>query len=416
MMNENDTNYDFFYVARQPILDRRGITYGYELLFRTGMYQTFAEIKNQDFATMSVATCGFSKSQETINQLKRFFINFTEHLILEGLPRALPPTVTVIEVLEDTTPSSNVVAEIIRLKQEGYLIAIDDFTDNHDSHDLIDIADIIKVDVLGKSEQELRAIFSVIKNKKALKLAEKVETSKVYNFLREMGFDLFQGYFFAKPENLTGKNIKTTFSTKLRILAVLDDVTNDSDKIVDLINSDPSITYRLLRLLNSAAFGFSMKISSVRHGVILLGVARIRYWLRMVVLSDMLSPLKPGELLVLALSRGKILEELAIDGHIPDFKPETLFLFGMLSLLDIILDVSFSVIFDELPLLESFQEGYTNPNAPLAIYIRLLVSLEQADSSKFLDICKTLGLKPNVVAEALVRANSWTDSITNAII
>jgi c-di-GMP phosphodiesterase len=185
---------------------------------------------------------------------------------------------------------------------------------------------------------------------------------------------------------------------------------------VDLINSDPRFTYRLLRLLNSAAFGFSMKISSVRHGFILLGITRIRYWLRMVVLSDMLSPLKPGELLVMALSRGKLLEELAIDGHIPDIKPETLFLFGMLSLLDVILDVSFSVIFDELPLLESFQERYTNPNAPLAIYIRLLVSLEQADSLKFIDICKMLGLKSNIVEEALVRTNSWTDSITNAII
>lgn len=416
MKNKDGKSYDFFYVARQPILDRRGNTYGYELLFRTEAHKTTAEFNNADFATMSVATCGFIIAQESVDQSKRIFINFTENLILGGFPRALPPSVTVVEVLEDTAPSSEVMDEIITLKQDGYLIALDDFVGDLDSSQFLDIADIIKVDVYGKTTEEIEAIFATIKDKKALKLAEKVESGKEYNFLRDMGFDLFQGYFFARPENLTGKKIKATFTTKLRVLAALDDPTFDTDRIVDLINSDPSITYRLLRLLNSAAFGFSMKIASVRHSVILLGNTRMRYWLRMVVLSDLLAEHKPGELLVLALNRGKILEELALDCYIQELKPETFFLFGMLSLLDVILDIPFSTIFEKLPLLDSFRAGYSDPNSPLAIYIRLLNALERADRKEIIDICQILGIEASSVSEAAARANAWTDSIASVIL
>jgi EAL and modified HD-GYP domain-containing signal transduction protein len=416
MKYEDGKNYDFFYVARQPILDRRGNTYGYELLFRAEEHESSAEFDNADFATMSVATCGFIISQESVDQSKRIFVNFTEHLIRGGFPRALPPTVTVVEILEDTSPSAEVLDEIIKLKQDGYLIALDDFVGDSNSSKFLDIADIIKVDVLGKTKEEIAAIFATLKDKKAFKLAEKVESGKDYNFLRDMGFDLFQGYFFARPENLTGKKIKATFSTKLRVLAALDDPTFDIDRIVDLINSDPSITYRLLRLLNSSAFGFSMKIASVRHSVILLGNTRMRYWLRMVVLSDLLADHKPGELLIMALNRGKILEELAIDCYIKDWKPETFFLFGMLSLLDVILDIPFSIIFTKLPLLDSFQEGYSDQSAPLAIYIRLLETLERADTQEMTDICHALGIKTSSVTQAAARANAWTDSIANVIL
>ena len=416
-MNEPEpVSYDLCYVARQPILDRRCNTYGYELLFRTSQFQSEAEFSNADMATMDVSTCGFIVSQKSIDQSKRLFINFTEKLILEGSPRALPSSVIVVEVLEDILPSRSILEELIKLKQDGYLIAIDDFVGSREVYDLLDIADIIKVDVYGKTAEEVEAIFSVIRDKKALKLAEKVETGKEFGFLRDLGFDLFQGYFFARPETLSGRKIKPASASKLRFLSVLDDPSLDTDQLVELINADPSITYLLLRLLNSAAFGFSMKIVSVRHAVILLGNTRVRYWLRMAVLSDLLVDRKPGQLLAMALNRGKMLEELAIDGQIPDIKPETLFLFGMLSLLDVILDVPFASIFQELPLPDIFQAGYTDPAAPLAVYLRLLEALEKDDCETVREICRARGIMPHRVTEAAIRASIWTDSVTDSLL
>ncbi|MGB3221305.1 MAG: HDOD domain-containing protein [Desulforhopalus sp.] len=416
MEKNHEQNFDYFYVARQPIFDCDGRTYGYELLFRKNAEGTFAEIDNADSATINVVTCGFIKSQENINQTKRIFINFTENMLLAGAPRALPPTIAVIEVLEDIVPSPDVVLELLKLKQEGYLIAVDDFEGNSLDDSFLDVADIIKIDVFGKTEDAILDIFNQIKHKKALKLAEKVEDRSSYNFLLKTGFDLFQGYFFARPENLTGKKVSSFQTSKIRVLSALNQPNIDTEKIVRLVNSDPSITYRLLRLLNSAAFGFSMKIESIQHAVVLLGNTRMCYWLRMVVLSDLNSSNNPGELFLLALNRGRLLEELVIDGHLPEFKPESMFLFGMLSLLDVMLDTPFPEIFNVLPLPQSFLSGYTDPKSPLALLLQLLTSLENDAGSEFTYLSNKLKIVPQKIIEASIRANAWTDSIAGEIL
>lgn len=411
----NTPHYNFFYVARQPIFDRERRTYGYELLFRGGSLDTEARVDDADLATINVATCGFIAAQENVDQTRRIFINFTENLILSGAPRALPPAVTVIELLEDIVPSSNVMTEVVKLKQEGYLVALDDYIGEHRHDALLDIVDIIKVDVLGKSESQVAAILDTMRQSKALKLAEKVEARKSYKLYRKMGFDLFQGYFFAKPENLTGKKLQSYLGTKFEMLAALNEPDPEIGKIVEVVARDPSITYRLLRLMNSAAFGFSMKIDSIQHAVMLLGSRRIRYWLRMVVLSDINAANNPSELLLLALSRGKLLEELAMESHILTIKPETAFLFGLLSLLDVMLDMPFAIIFEKLPLPESFQEGYLDQESLLGPYLQLLLALENDNQPQLVSICNGLNVPPARVIEASIRANAWTDSMGMAL-
>ena len=416
MKKEQNQYYDTYYVAKQPILDRKNRTYGYELLFRSSAGQSEATIVNADSASIEVMTSGFVGSQDGQDQSKRIFINFTETLLLEGAPRALPPAVTVIEILENINYSEEVYEELIKLKQEGYLVAVDDFSIDYQPSKFLDIADIIKVDVLRRSKDEITHLFNLIKNKKALKLAEKVDNQRGYSFMLEMGFDLFQGFFFARPENLVCKTIKSSQAAKIRILAALQSTDLELEEIVKLVTADPSITYRLLRLLNSAAFGFSMKIESIQHAVALLGATRMRYWLRMIVLSDISIRDKPFELFRLALNRGKILEELASEKMMADNKPETVFLFGMLSLLDVMLDMPFPLIFKNLPLTDSFQEGYTTSTAPLAIYLRLLQAFEHNDEEAISLTCLQTGISPRCVAEASARAHAWTELITSEII
>ncbi|MBU1567036.1 MAG: HDOD domain-containing protein [Proteobacteria bacterium] len=409
------TEYFYYYLAKQPIFDRRGNTYGYELLFRSEADKEKAVFDDGDFATMRMATSGFIKAQESTDQSKRIFVNFTERLILEGAPRALPPSVTVVEVLEDTLPIPAVMAEIIRLKQDGYFIAIDDYTGHTDQEELLDLADIIKVDVLTRSFSEIEEIFHTIKAKKALKVAEKVENRKTYNFLLQLGFDFFQGYFFAKPENLSGKTLHSFQTSRMRILTALNDPDLDTEKIIETVKVDPAITYRLLRLLNSAAFGFSMKIDSIRHAVTLLGNNRMRYWLRMIVLSDLVAPGKPQELLLLALSRGRFFEELALAGKCPTIPHEKMFLFGMLSLIDVMLDMPFVKILDKLPISDSLKEGYTNADSPIAGYIHLAKAIELGDIEEFARFCTLLNLPKNSVAEASLKAGEWLLQVASAL-
>ena len=308
--------FDPFFVARQPIFDNANKVWGYELLFRSAPGHETAQINDEDLATICVATCGFIKAQEDTDLNKKICINFTENLILQGVPRGLPPTVTVIEVLENIEPSPQIIEAIIKLKQEGYLFAIDDYVGDTNIQAFIELADIVKVDILGMDFDQIDRVYATIKDFKGLKVAEKVDHLEVLKHLKQLGFDLYQGYYFAKPENLKGRKLKSTSLSKLRILQQIEDPTVSTEKIIEMINTDPSITYRLLRLLNTAAFGFSMKINSVRHAVMLLGNRRLKYWLRMVVLSDLIAEKKTPELYVTALTRGRFLEEMAVGGQI----------------------------------------------------------------------------------------------------
>ena len=415
-MKARENDFAFYYLARQPILDGSGRTYGYELLFRSAAEQERAEIEDYDLATMNVAASGFWKNQESIDQSKRIFINFTEPLIASGAPLALPPRVTVIEVQGDVTTSATAVEQIARLQQEGYCIALDNYCGGREGATLLELADIVKVDVLGKSEAQLAAILAGVTNRNVCKLAYRVDSSSAYGAMKALGFELFQGYFFARPENLTGRTIKSFQATRPTLLAAIDDPDLDVDRLVNLVASDPGISYRLLRLLNSAAFGFVSRIESIRHSVTLLGLARIRHWLRMVLLSDLLSTEKPPELLIMALNRGKLLEKLGEYRQIRGYSPESLFLFGMFSLLDVMLDLDFLEILKKLPLPNDFKEGYTRPGGKMARYLKLLRALEEADVTELLQICLALQIKPQRFVEASVQANSWTDSIVSELL
>ncbi|MBT8341632.1 MAG: HDOD domain-containing protein [Desulfatitalea sp.] len=414
-INASDT-FDHFFFARQPIFDNSGKVWGYELLFRNGPDSKTAEIKSEDLATICVATSGFIKAQEDTDLNKKLCINFTENLILQGLPRGLPPTITVIEVLETIQPTPQIVEKIIGLKQEGYLFAIDDYRGGDSIREFIDLADIVKVDILGMTFSEIDQVINELADFRGLKIAEKVDNREVLDHLKALGFDLYQGYYFARPENLSGRKLKSTHLSKFRILQLVEDPTVSTDKAIEVINGDPSLTYRLLRLLNTAAFGFSMKITSVRHAVMLMGMRRMKYWLRMVVLSDLMPENKTPELYTLALGRGRFLEELAVGGQISKANAETLFLFGLLSLIEVMLDTPMQLILSELPLPGEVTAGYLEPSSTFAKYLQLAMSVESADISAISTLCQELNIDSRLVANASVHAVAWATDITQQVI
>lgn len=412
---QDKTLYEYCYVARQPIFDNQNNTYGYELLFRTGKNQKIADIEDQDYATLSVATSGFIKSQETLDQTKKIFINFTENLIMEQAPRGLPPAVTVVEILENIVPSKPLVQEIIALKEDGYTIAVDDYEGGFLQEEFLDLADIIKVDIFNKSFDEIRHVFGNIKEKNARKLAEKVENHEIFNFLKELGFDLYQGYYFAKPENLSTKKLQASQISKLRTMKVINDPDLSPGMLIDIIGVDPGITYRLLRYINSAAFGFSQTIDSVPHAVTLLGIKQLKFWIRMAVMSDLISDNQTPEIYIMALNRGRFLEELARDGVITGVNPDTMFLFGMLSLIDTMLEIPMDEILDQLPLSKEIVSGYVDENSRFNIFLQLIKAIEKMDTDRLEEICSDLDMEEKEIADASIRSTSWTNSMAKVI-
>lgn len=411
----SESIFDHFFVARQPIFLEHGKIWGYELLFRGGPEVNQANIVDADLATFIVSTCGFIRTQEDLDQSKKVCINFTERALFDGAPRGLPPTVTVIEVLENIQPSERLIEALIGYKQEGYLIAADDFEGNADIHEILELADIIKVDLLHKSIDDIRRICDVLGANKALKIAEKVDNREIIPVLKELGFTLYQGYFFAKPEILTGRTINSTQVSKLRILQVIEDPAADTAIIEKVVMSDPSITYRLLRFLNTAAFGFSRKIDTIRHAIVLLGLNRIKSWLRMVILSDLIGKKTP-ELYSMALVRGRLLEELFKEDQIRIKNAEIMFLFGMLSLIEPMLEMPLEVILEHLPLSEDLKAGYLQPDSLFNRYLQLLVALEYADTDRITHLSRTLGIDERKLAEASVRSIAWANQICSFIL
>ena len=404
-----------FFVARQPIFYQHGQIWGYELLFRSGPNYDTAAITDEDLATFSVATSGFVKSQEDLDQTKKICINFPEPLLMNGAPNGLPPSVTVIEVLENVSPSAPLIEALIGYKQEGYQIALDDYEGRKDIKELLDVADIIKVDVLNKDINQIEEICKEFTNNKAVKIAEKVESSELLGDLQQLGFTLFQGYYFARPEILSGRKPNSIGATKFRVLQVMEDSSITEDKIEKTIIADPSITYRLLRFLNSAAFGFSIKITSIRHAIMLLGLKRLKNWLRMVILSDLMGNKNP-ELYIMALNRAKLLEELANEGQLPHDNADTMFLFGLLSLIEPMMDTPIEQLLDKLPIADEIKVGYVDSNSKYNRLLQLLAALEKSLPNDIAGLCNELEIVEQSLANASLRSIIWANDMYRYIL
>jgi len=186
--------------------------------------------------------------------------------------------------------------------------------------------------------------------------------------------------------------------------------------MTEIIEADPSISYRLLRLLNTPAFGFSIKITSIRHAILLLGSKRLSYWLRMVVTSDYMGKNKTPELYRMALTRGRLLEELCKEGQIQVASSETMFLFGMLSLIEAMLGVPLANILEELPLSDDLKAGYLDRDSTYAKYLELISAAENVRASRIESLCQELNIDSGTVADASVRSMAWATSLFSQIL
>ena len=335
------------FIARQPIFRANQKIYGYELLFRSSLENFFSAAQDGDQATSKVITnsyllIGINKLTEG----RKAFINFTSELLIKEYPALLPRESTVIEVLESVAPTPQIVEACANLVRKGYILALDDFSYDPSWQPLIKLAQIIKFDISTMSRAELASQVQTVSRKKPLRLlAERVETMEDFEECKAMGFDLFQGYFFSKPKIISGRDIPGYKLHYLQILRELQMENYNFARIAALIASDPSLSYKLLKYVNSSYFASRQEIASLQGAVARLGESNLRKWLYLMMLSYMAED-KPSELLRLCVIRARFCELMGERLDRKGALTGKYYMVGMFSLLDAILDQPMATILE----------------------------------------------------------------------
>jgi c-di-GMP-related signal transduction protein len=399
------------YVARQPIFDRNKAVVGYELLHRTGLTLNSYQGDDDTKASLAVIRSAFLFLGERIlPRPRKAYINFTKDLLLSGIARMLPHDSTVIEVQEDIDADDELVSACMELKEEGYSIALTDFTlQSKISKLLIDIADVVKVNVSNVDDYEIRAIVSEFGERKKL-IAKGVETESQFTSALARGFSGFQGYFFSKPIIIPGKDIPAHKLNYVRILEELNKPELDLRALETIIKRDTSLCYTLLRYINSAYFGFRDKISSVLQALVFLGDRQVRKW-ACLVLFTFLGVDRPPEVVVRSLIRGRMCELLAEDFNVGG-KESELFLMGMFSLLDVLIGRPLEDVLEGLSLGADVSAALLRGEGRYGEVYRLVLSYEVGNWERLSEILSHLSIDPEHVLETYVSAVSWADEVT----
>jgi c-di-GMP-related signal transduction protein len=393
------------FVARQPIFDRNLKVVAYELLFRSGLENMFCET-NGDQATSQVIVNSFLIfGIDEIAAGARAFINFTHNLIVNESALVLPHQSIVVEILESVEPDEAVINACKKLKNAGYTLALDDFVYAPQFEPLVELADIVKVDFLVSNPEEREKMAGFFLSRGIQPLAEKVETHE--DFLRALhqGYAFFQGYFFSKPLILSRKDVPAFKLQYLRLLAQINTIEPDFRNLARTVESDVTITYKLLKYINSAAFGLRQKVASVEHALHLLGEEEVRKWASLLTMTNMASD-KPAELVVESLIRARFCELAATLARMEDRKSE-LFMVGLLSQLDAIVDRPLGELLEKINLTADVQDALLNNSGPLRPVFELSVALERGDWDGLSRLVKNIGLDETKLSEIHAQAVKW---------
>lgn len=391
------------FVARQPILTKEEQVFGYELLFRDGVENYFYS-SDPDAASRSTLDSSLLMGLDVLCAGRRAFVNCTRDVLLKDYATLLPPQQTVVEILETVVPDPLVLSACQRLKEMGFMIALDDFAADDPREPLTDLADILKVDLRRTPPSQQEAMIKRYGPWRRRLLAEKVETREEFEAAKKLGFVYFQGYFFRRPEVLATHEIPANRLNYLRLLQAVSKPELDSREIENLIKTDAAACYRLLRYLNSAVFGFATEIHSIRHALSLLGEREIRRWVRLVATLGAAEQ-KSSELVNLALTRARFCELLSPRVQHGD---SDLFLLGLLSLIDVILEAPMATLLEKIPVDQETKAVLLGGASRLRPVYQLMLAQESGEWQESAELARQLRLPESEIADTYFQALQWT--------
>ena len=393
------------FIARQPIFDNQQKVYGYELLFRSSLDNVFRS-SDPNQATSKVLTDSFSLfNMATLTGGKRGFINITRDILLKDYLLLIPKDQIVVEILETIAPDAEVIDACQRLKKAGYLLAMDDFVYADTYQPLVDLANFIKVDFLQTGEEERKALLERCGSKGIRFLAEKVENLKTFDEAKNIGYSYFQGYFFSKPTIMAHKDIPKFKLHYLRILREIHRPEMNFSRLGEYIKQEVSLSYKLLRYINSAFFGLRNQITSIKQTLILLGEKEIKNWISLVALAGMGDD-KPAELAIQAIIRAKFLQSLGPYAGLGR-KTEDLFLLGLLSMIDAFLDRPMGEILREIPIDDDIKKAILGAESPFGNIYHFVQAYEKGDWDTVTRQRPQFGINEEALSRLYLAAVEW---------
>lgn len=398
------------FIARQPIYDSKKDVYGYELLFRTGLDNFFNFHDVNMAAARVIGDSSITFGIESLTQGKRAFINLTKEALINDYPSLLPKDLVVLEILESVEPDEEVVQACMKLKRRGYLLALDDFVYREHFTPLLKFIDIIKIDFLSTTPDERKMMHDRLAPMGKRFLAEKLETQEEYDEAKALGYEYFQGFFFSRPVVLSRRNMSGNRQTIFKILREIHTPGMDYRNLEDTIKQDLTLSYKLLRYINSAFFGLQTEVHSIKHALVLMGESEIKKWATLVSLATM-GEEKPQELMISASVRGKACEILAnklgMENQASDY-----FMMGLFSLIDAILDRSLAEVLKDLPLTRDIKSALCRiSRSRYRQVLEVVVSYEQGDWDELAKWVEKLGIEEEIVPKIFLESVAWANQV-----
>jgi c-di-GMP-related signal transduction protein len=392
------------FIGRQPILNAARQVYGYELLFRSGMENSFTG--NPEDAAPQMIDTALLFGMENLVFNSKAFVNCSALALTSRLVTCFPPG-TVLEVLESVQVTDEVVRACKELKKLGYSIALDDFQPGTSGDRLIEMADYIKLDFQACTPAQLRQIQRCLKGSNAALIAEKVETAEQFNRALKEGYHFFQGYFFSQPAVLTSREIPANRVVYLQILNAINDPNSNPYEIERLVSSETSLCFRLLRFVNSAGFGVRGRVSSIRQALILIGEVEFCKLVTIAAATCLGTDSNhPSELMLLCLHRARFCELLA---PIAGQASAEQYLIGLLSVIDAMLNVSMKQVLEMLPLRPSAAAVLLGEPSSIELPLTLIRDYEHSRWEVCATICHSLNLTETELTDLYLEALRWAN-------
>lgn len=395
------------YLARQPIFDRRMNIFGYELLYRRSSENNFFDGIDAEQATAEVINNAFFTNElDDLTDGTKAFINFSEEFILNEVPLLLPKDQLVIEMLEDINPTPDVIKACQKLRDEGYTIALDDFIFDERFEPLIELAHIIKVEYPAVSVEKQKYYIKKYKQMYGTTfLAEKIETREQQQTALEIGYDLLQGYFYSKPVIVTGKEIEVLDTSILQIIQEMEKDEPDYQILSGIIERDLSLSYKLLKIVNSVGYGSRHRIESINQALVRLGTDEIKKWIYLLMLQEKRN-VQNKELIKTSLIRAKLMELISLElrtvYHYFDF-----FLMGMFSSIDTLLNKEMEEIVATLPLEEHVEKALLGERNELNKVLEIALLVEKGKWSELDENPLANRIEQGMLTTLYIRSLKW---------
>jgi EAL and modified HD-GYP domain-containing signal transduction protein len=396
------------FLARQPILSSQKQIFGYEILSRFGP-ENYCRIQAGELMNTSAMDELFLFGLRQMTNGLPAFLNCTRDFLLRDYLDLLPRETVIGEILESVRPDASVLAACRRVKQKGYRLALDDYEDSLEMEPLFEVADFVKVDFLTTSLTEQARLGEKFRRLGIALIAEKVETLEQFHRGLEMGYELFQGYFFCRPQMLGRRNMSANTAIYLQLIEAASGPELNFHKIADLVKKEVSLSYRLLRYLNSPAFPFSVEVRSIPHALTLLGERAAQKWLSLVCVA-VIGEGKPGELVKIPLIRARFCELLAEAAENRTWAND-LFLLGLLSVMDALLDMPMADVLAVLPVSREIKDTLRGRPTPFRPFFEVALDYESGTWDQLAASSNAIQLHENLIPDLYLQAVAWVDQI-----